>query len=148
MNLQKIIKIVAGIVGIIAIIFLVRIIGTGDDAIEASLDVQASIVSPFMYIAYIVLGAITVLVLLFSLANMFTNAATLKKTLTNVGAFVLLGLIAYFGFANGVETELRDGEVLSANGSKMVGAGLYLFYFLVIIAGGIMLFTGVKKMIK
>ena len=30
MNLQKIIKIVAGIVGIIAIIFLVRIIGTGD----------------------------------------------------------------------------------------------------------------------
>ena len=148
MNLQKIIKIVAALVGVIAIIFLVRIIGAGDDAIEASVDVQNSLVTPFMYIAYVVLGVIAVLVLLFSLKNMFTSAATLKKTLTNVGAFVLWAVIAYFGFANGVETELRDGEVLSANGSKMVGAGLYLFYFLVIIAAGIMLFTGVKKMIK
>ncbi|MFK2819327.1 hypothetical protein U0L90_04305 [Flavobacteriaceae sp. LMIT009] len=148
MNLQKIIKIVAGIVGVIAIIFLVRIIGVGDDAIKTSSEVQDSIVSPFMYIAYITLGAIAVLVLLFSLANMFTNAATLKKTLTNVGAFVLLAAIAHFGFANGVETPLRDGEVLSASGSKWVGTGLYLFYFLVLIAAGIMLFTGVKKMIK
>ena len=148
MNLQKIIKIVAAVVGVIAIIFLVRIIGAGDDAIEASEDVQNSLVTPFMYIAYIVLGVIAVLVLLFSLKNMFTNAATLKKTLINVGAFVLLAAIAHFGFANGVETPLRDGEVLSANGSKWVGTGLYLFYFLVIIAAGIMLFTGVKKMIK
>ena len=148
MNLQKIVKIVAGIVGVIAIIFLVRIIGAGDDAIKTSTEVQDSIVSPFMYIAYIILGAIAVLVLLFSLANMFTNAATLKKTLTNVGAFVLLALIAHFGFANGVETPLRDGEVLSASGSKWVGTGLYLFYFLVLIAAGIMLFSGVKKMIK
>ena len=106
------------------------------------------IIIRFMYIAYIVLGVIAVLVLLFSLKNMFTNAATLKKTLINVGAFVLLAAIAHFGFANGVETPLRDGEVLSANGSKWVGTGLYLFYFLVIIAAGIMLFTGVKKMIK
>jgi hypothetical protein len=29
-----------------------------------------------------------------------------------------------------------------------VGAGLYLFYFLVFIAVWIMLFTGIKKMIK
>jgi hypothetical protein len=61
---------------------------------------------------------------------------------------VLLAAIAHFGFANGVETPLRDGEVLSASGSKWVGTGLYLFYFLVLIAAGIMLFTGVKKMIK
>ena len=88
------------------------------------------------------------LVLVFSIKQMFTNAATLKKTLTNVGAFLLLALIAYFGFAKGVETPLRDGEVLTAGNSQLVGAGLYLFYFLVFIAVGIMLFTGIKKMIK
>ena len=65
-----------------------------------------------------------------------------------VGAFLLLALICYFAFATGVETPLRDGEMLSANGSKMVGAGLYMFYFLVLIAGGAMLFSGVKKMLN
>ncbi len=148
MNLQKIIKIVAGLVGVIAIFFLVRIIGAGDEALESSADLQASLVTPFMYIAYLVLGITVVFVLLFTLKHMFSNPAMLKKTLTNVGAFALVALIAYFGFAKGVETPLRDGEVLSEGGSKLVGAGLYLFYFLVVIALGFMLFTGIKKMIK
>ena len=148
MNLQKIIKIVAALVGVIAIIFLVRIIGAGDENLKSSADLQDSLVTPFMYIAYIVFFAIAALVVIFSLKNMFTNAATLKKTLVNVGAFLLLAAIAHFGFAKGVETPLRDGEMLSASGSQLVGTGLYLFYFLIVIAGGTMLFTGIKKMIK
>jgi len=148
MNLQKIIKLVAAIVGVLSIFFLIRIIGAGDDALDTSPELQDSIVTPFMYIAYIILGIMVALVVIFSVKQMFTNAATLKKTLTNVGAFVLLALVAYFGFANGVETPLRDGEVLTASNSQLVGAGLYLFYFLVFIAVGIMLFSGIKKMIK
>ena len=148
MNLQKIIKLVAAIVGVLSIFFLIRIIGAGDENLKASPDLQDSIVSPFMYVAYIILGIMVALVVVFSLKHMFTNAATLKKTLINVGAFLLLALVAYFGFANGVETPLRDGEVLTAGNSQLVGAGLYLFYFLVFIAVGIMLFSGIKKMIK
>ena len=148
MNLQKIIKLVAAIVGVLSIFFLKRIIGAGDENLKASPDLQDSIVSPFMYVAYIILGIMVALVVVFSLKHMFTNAATLKKTLINVGAFLLLALVAYFGFANGVETPLRDGEVLTAGNSQLVGAGLYLFYFLVFIAVGIMLFSGIKKMIK
>lgn len=148
MNLQKIIKLVAAIVGVISIFFLVRIIGAGDDALEASPELQDSIVSPFMYIAYFILGVMVFLVLVFSLKQIFSNPATLKKTLTNVGAFVALALVAYFGFANGVETPLRDGKVLTAGNSQLVGAGLYLFYFLVFIAVFIMLFSGIKKTIK
>jgi hypothetical protein len=148
MNLQKIIKLVAAVVGVLSIFFLIRIIGAGDDALDTSPELQDSIVTPFMYIAYIILGIMVALVVVFSVKHMFTNAATLKKTLTNVGAFVLLALVAYFGFASGVETPLRDGEVLTASNSQLVGAGLYLFYFLVFIAVGIMLFSGIKKMIK
>ena len=60
----------------------------------------------------------------------------------------MIGAIAYFGFANGVETPMKDGEILSASGSKWVGTGLYLFYFLLVIALGLMLYTGIKKTIS
>ena len=146
--MNKIIKIVAGVVGVIAIFFLIRIIGAGDDAIENDTALQGSLVSPFMYIAYIVLAITVALVALFSLKNIATRPKVLMSTLKNVGAFLVLAAIAYFGFANGVETEMKDGEVLSAGGSKLVGTGLYLFYFLLVAAVGLMLYTGVKKTIK
>ena len=146
--MNKIVKIVAGVVGVIAIFFLVRIIGAGDDAIENDLALQGSLVSPFMYIAYIVLAITVAIVAFFSLKNIATHPSVLMSTLKNVGAFVVLAAIAYFGFANGVETEMKDGEVLSEGGSKLVGAGLYLFYFLLIAAIGLMLYTGIKKTIK
>ena len=146
--MNKIVKIVAGVVGVIAIFFLIRIIGSGDDTIENDLALQGSLVSPFMYIAYIVLAITVAIVAFFSLKNIATRPSVLMSTLKNVGAFAVLAAIAYFGFANGVETEMKDGEVLSEGGSKLVGAGLYLFYFLLIAAVGLMLYTGIKKTIK
>ncbi|MGB1308192.1 MAG: hypothetical protein ACPG6B_04730 [Oceanihabitans sp.] len=146
MNSQKIFTIIAGLVGVIAMFFLIRIIGVGDEAIKAG--ESSGVVDTFMYIAYAILALILVLVVLFTLKNIFTNAATLKSTLMGVGAFLLLGLICYFALAQGVETPLRDGEMLSVGESKMVGAGLWMFYLLTFIAVGTMLFTGIKKMIK
>jgi len=146
--MNKIVKIVAGVVGVIAIFFLIRIIGAGDDTIENDLALQGSLVSPFMYIAYIVLAITVAIVAFFSLKNIATRPSVLMSTLKNVGAFAVLAAIAYFGFANGVETEMKDGEVLSEGGSKLVGAGLYLFYFLLVAAIGLMLYTGIKKTIK
>jgi len=146
MNAQKLLTIIVGIVGIISIFFLIRIIGVGDEAIKAG--ESGGTVDTFMYIAYLILAVTLLFVLFFTLKNVLSNGATLKSTLTSLGAFLLLALICYFVFANGVETPLRDGEVLSASGSKMVGAGLYMFYFLVLIAVGAMLLSGVKKMIK
>jgi len=146
MNSQKILTIIAGVVGIIAMFFLIRIIGIGDEAIKAG--ESGGTVNTFMYIAYVILAITLVLVVIFTLKNIASNKATLKSTVMGVGAFLLLALICYFGLANGVETPLRDGEVLSESGSKMVGAGLWMFYLLTIIAIGTMLFTGIKKMIK
>ncbi|AXT18870.1 hypothetical protein D7030_00920 [Flavobacteriaceae bacterium AU392] len=149
MKLQKILTIVAAIVGVLAIIFLVRIVGAGDDAIEAAAENgDTSLINPFMLIAYVVLGITLAAVVLFSLINIVSNTASLKSTLIGVGAFALIALICYFGFAKGVETPLRDGGILTVGQSQLIGAGLYMFYALAIIAGGAMLFTGVKKMIK
>ena len=144
--MKKILTIVLAIVGILSIAFLAMIISAGDEAVKAG-DASGS-VNSIMYIAYIILGLTIAFVVIFSLKNILTNPAALKSTLKAVGAFALLAIICYFGLAQGVETPLKDGGTLSAGGSKLLGAGLYLFYFLIAIAGLSMLFYGVKKMIK
>ena len=148
MNFQKVFKIVVGLIGVLAVFFLARIIGSGDDALEASEDLQNSLVTPFMYIAYLILGVVLAFVLFFTLKNVFSNKDILKQFAINIGAFAILALFAYFALADGVETELRDGEMLSANGSKLIDAGLYMFYILTIVAVGAMAFAGFKKTIK
>ena len=149
MSLHKIFKIIAYLLGIAGIITLVMLISKGDEAIkEAAAMGDTTAVDPIAFIAYIILFLVLFFVVVFVLKNTFTSGKSLKGTLIGLGAFALVALISYFGFAEGVETPLRDGKMLSANGSKMVGAGLYMFYFLVLIAGGTMLVYGVKKMIK
>ena len=143
MDLQKLLKIVAAVVGLLSIAFLVTIISTGDDAIKAG--DGAARVGAYMYVAYFILAAAVVSVVFFTLSNLISNAASLKNTLIAIGAFTLLALICYFIFASGVETMLKDGTMLSVAQSKLVGAGLYLFYSLAFVAGGTMLFFGVKK---
>jgi hypothetical protein len=49
---------------------------------------------------------------------------------------------------SGVETPMRDGAVLSALGSKLVGTGIRVFFILSIIAVGLMVFPGTKKIFK
>jgi hypothetical protein len=50
--------------------------------------------------------------------------------------------------SEGVETPLKDGEVLSESGSRWVGTGIRTFYILSIVAIGLMLFSGVSKILK
>ncbi|MDA9028673.1 hypothetical protein N8008_00200 [Flavobacteriaceae bacterium] len=146
MNLQKLLKIVAIVIGVISIFFLGSIISTGDEAIKAG---EASgTIDVFMNVSYVILAIAVLIVLVFSVLNLVSNTAGLKNTLMGVGAFVVLALLCYFGIADGVETTLKDGDILSESGSRLVGAGLYLFYFLAVIAGGIMLGFGIKKMAK
>ena len=147
MDSQKILKIVtaivAAIVGLFSILFLAIIISEGDDAVKAG--EGALSVSIYMLIAYFVLLIAVLAVVIFTVINLISNAAGLKNTLISIGAFILLALTCYFVFASGVETMLKDGSVLTVTESKLVGAGLNLFYALAFVAGGTMLFFGVKK---
>ena len=137
MSLIKIFRVITSIFVIAGIILGVMIVSGNESQIGS-----------ILYLSYIVLATILFFVVLFTLKNTFSNKDTLKSTLTGVGAFALVGLICYFGLANGVETELRDGDMLSASGSKLVGAGLYMFYALVFIAIGSIVFNGVKTSFK
>lgn len=146
MDLQKLLKIVAIVTGVISIFFLGSILSAGDEAIKSG--ESGGTVNVFMYVSYAVLAIAVLIVLAFTVLNLVSNTSGFKNTLIGIGAFVVLSLLCYFGFANGVESPLKDGNMLSANGSRLIGAGLYLFYFLALIAGGIMFGFGIKKMLK
>ena len=70
-------------------------------------------------------------------------------TLTGMSVFLLIGLLSYFAFADGtVMSPLKDGEILSASGSRWVEAGIRMFYILAALAIGSMIFFGGKKLIN
>lgn len=145
--LHKILKIVAIILSVLGAVWLVRIILAGDTAITDSMDLQNSLVTPFIYIAFVVLGISVLFVVIFVLKNLFSNAKSLKSTLIGLGAFAAVIAIS-FVLAEGQEYPLQDGEVLSASGSRWVETGIYAFYILAVLAVGSMVFSGVRKLAK
>ena len=75
------------------------------------------------------------------------DKAQLKSSMISFGLFLGVFIIAFL-LSKGVETPMRDGKVLSALGSRLVGTGIRVFYILAIVAVGLMIFSGGKKFIK
>jgi hypothetical protein len=145
MTLHKILKYIALVIGVIGLILWGRVLMAGDDAIENSADVQASVVTPFLYVAYLVFAIIVLLVLFYVIKGLFSG--DIKRTLIAVGAFILVVVIAYL-LTDGTETQLSDGTMLSASANHWVGAGLATFYILAGIAILLMVVSGIRKLIK
>lgn len=143
----RIINILKIVIGVIAGILFLRIWFTGDEPIENSVDLQNSMLTPNMYLAYIILGLAVLLTLVFTLMGVFRG--NVKKTLVSVGAFVVVVALSYFVLAGdwGTGLPISDTENLSENGAKWIGAGLYTFYILAFVAIVAMLVSTVKKAI-
>ena len=148
MKIQNIIKIISAIISVLAAFFLLRIIGTGDDDIKMAATMgDFSAVSPLVELARIVIFITIATTLIFSLLGLFSDRAKLKKAAISIGLFLCVIGIS-FVLSEGVETPLKDGEVLSASGSKWVGTGIRTFYILAVFAISLMIFSGVTKIIK
>ena len=148
MKIQNIIKIISAIISVLAAFFLLRIIGTGDDDIKMAATMgDFSTVSPLVELARIVIFITIATTLIFSLLGLFSDRAKLKKAAISIGLFLCVIGISYV-LSEGVETPLKDGEVLSASGSKWVGTGIRTFYILAVFAISLMIFSGVTKIIK
>ena len=137
MNLYKGTYYTAGILSITGII-LVALITNGN----------ISQIGILLYVAYIILALIISSVLYFTIKNISSNKALLVSTSKVVGIFLVTALICYFALSTGEETPLRDGNILSESGSRLVSAGLFMFYALIVAATCIMIFFGVKNMKK
>ncbi len=141
MALHKILKIVALLLSVAGIIFLAMIIAKGDTVVaETGADVNG-----FLYVAYIIFAITLLFVIFFVLKGFFEG--NIKSTLIAVGAFLLVVVISYV-LADGTPMASQDGGMLSASDSKWIGAGLYTFYILALVAIGSMVFSGVQKLIK
>ncbi len=148
MKLQNIVYIVSALLGIIGVIFLLRIMGTGDEQIEIDASQgNYSLVTPIVELARIVLFLTIFVTLIFSLRGLFSNKEKLKKASISIGFFLLIIFISYM-VSTGVETPMKDGKILSENGSRWVEAGILVFYILFIIAIGLMFLSGLRKMLK
>ena len=97
-----------------------------------------------IYNAYVVLFIIVSSVLYFGIKNMIGNKSSLMNTLKGIGSFLALFIVCFL-VASGEETLMREGKILSATSSKFIGAALFMFYSLILIASGAMLFFGFKN---
>ena len=148
MNIKNITKYVALALGVIGLILQVVILRKGDDAIEMdSLAGNFSSVSPMINLAILILIVVVLITLFSSFATLASNAAKLKKAGISIAAFGAVVLLSFL-LSEGVETPLKDGDILSASGSRLVETGLRTFYFLAVIAICAMVFSGVKRLFK
>ena len=148
MNIQTIVKIISAIFGLLGVIFLFRIIGSGDEEIKMAASMgDFSTVSPLVSLAIAILLITVIITLLFSLLNLASSTEKLKKSLIFIVCFAVIVGIA-FALSEGAETPLKDGNMLSANGSRWVGTGLRMFYILAALAILSMVLSGAKKLLN
>jgi len=148
MNIQTIVKIISAVFGLLGAIFLFRIIGAGDEEIKMAASMgDFGTVSPLVSLAIAILSITVIVTVLFSLLSLASSPEKLKKSLVFIGCFLLVTGIAY-AISSGVETPMKDGEMLSASGSRWVETGLRMFYILATLAVLSMVFSGARKILN
>ena len=148
MNLEKITRIGCIALGVLGMIFLSLVFFTGDDSIKmAAASGDYGVITPIILLSQIVLFIAVLVNLTFSLRGIAKDKTKMKNAIKSTGLFLLVVLVGFL-LSNGVETPMRDGKVLSAMGSRLVGTGINVFFILTIIAVGLMVFPGTKKIFK
>ena len=148
MNLEKLTRIGCIALGVLGLIFLAIVFASGDDSIKmAAASGNYGVITPIIILSQITLIIAIIVTLIFSLRGIAKDKSKMKNALKSAGLFLIVVVIA-FVLSNGVETPMRDGKVLSAMGSKLVGTGIRVFFILSIIAVGLMVFPGTKKIFK
>lgn len=150
-KLSKILSLISGLIGLIAIYFLIRIIMEGDDAVKESLELQNSLVSPFVSFAKVILIVTTVIAVLFSLWNLIRHPKLLKKTLVSLAVLGVLLLISYMMASDAAVTNvsgniIKDGEAGST--SKWVSTGIWYSMILGGIGLAFFLWDFVKSLVS
>ena len=148
MNLEKLTRIGCIALGVLGIIFLAIVFASGDDSIKmAAASGNYGVITPIILLSQITLFIAVIVTLVFSLRAIAKDKSKMKNALKSAGLFLIVVVIA-FVLSSGVETPMRDGKVLSAMGSRLVGTGIRVFFILSIVAVGLMVFPGTKKIFK
>lgn len=104
----------------------------------------------FMFIlTYILLGIAVFVSLFFTLKNLFSTSANVKKALFAIGGLLLVVAISY-GLASGTDVDINDmaakGIETSESTIKAIGMGLNVFAILTVVAVASMVLPGIKNL--
>ncbi len=116
------------------------------EARELPLEMASPSVDPLYSLTLIIFVVTIIATLIAVFSTLAKNPEGLKKAAIGIVVFIVIIGIG-FVLAEGVETPMKDGEILSASGSRWVGTGLYAFYVLAAAAVGLMFLSGIKKLI-
>jgi len=148
MKLENIIKIVCAVLGLLGIVFLFRIIATGDDEIKMAASMgDFGLISPLISLSMFIFFITVAATIIFSLINLASDTGKLKKAMLFIGFLIIVVGIAYAS-SSGIETPMKDGQILSASGSRWVGTGIRVFYILASVAVLSMIAFGARNIIK
>jgi hypothetical protein len=100
-----------------------------------------------IYLSYVFVGVALVAAVVLPLVNALKHPAGLVKSLMGVGGLVVLFIIAYSLSGSEVSAKAIAMGVDDA-GSKMIGAGLILFYFVLVVATVGIVFSEISKAFK
>jgi len=100
-----------------------------------------------IYLSYIFLGVALLAAVVLPLVNALKHPAGLVKSLIGVGGLVVLFIVAYS--LSGSEVSAKAIAMgVDDSGSKMIGAGLILFYFVLVAAAVGIVFSEISKALK
>ncbi|WP_224487695.1 hypothetical protein [Robertkochia flava] len=141
-RIAKILAIILGVVGLVVWVMIAR----NDNPS------QSGMVDVMINLGYWMTIITAVVTFAFSIWQLLTHPDKLKKALISLGVFALVLFISYAVLSSGTDINLdrlaQRGINVTEGTSKMVGAGLWAFYLLAIIAVVAMVFSGIKKIIS
>ena len=100
-----------------------------------------------IYLSYIFLGVALLAAVVLPLVKALKHPAGLVKSLVGVGGLVVLFIVAYSLSGSDVSAKAIAMGV-DESGSKMIGAGLILFYFVLVAATVGIVFSEISKALK
>jgi uncharacterized membrane protein len=133
-NLKYVQWLLYGLMGISALLTLVFYINPNPDLM--------------LYWGYFLAILSIIIVLGISLMQILKNPKGSLKTLITVGVIVFLALISYAMSKNTLTPDQLERAKITANGVKMVSAGLIMTYLIMVIAIGVFIYTSLYKLFK
>lgn len=100
-----------------------------------------------LYFTYFLFFAALVAAIVLPMLSIAQNPKSLAKSGMGIGALVVLFIIAYA--VSGSEVTLKYAALgVEESGSKLIGAGLIMFYITVLVAIGGMIYSEINKSLK
>jgi hypothetical protein len=100
-----------------------------------------------IYISYVLLFLAVVAMVVLPLMNAIKAPGDMAKSGMGVGALLVLFIIAYLISGSEV-TMAQQAAGVTESGSKLIGAGLTMFYFVFVIAIVSMIYSEISKALK